>query len=155
MPDVSLHHGILFKKGGQAGNHFLHYRFGDGVDVSSLPGNKVERARLVTANHAGCSGTSALKRDGEATLTCEIPPRSHGQDDGHTGQLVEGGWRNNQYRLSSLLFMSNRRIKADEPDIAPLHYNNSLPTGFASSQTRSSSERGAFSSHCARSWSSE
>ncbi len=54
MPEVTLHHGTLFKKGGQAGNHFLHYRFGDGVDASSLPGDKVERARLITANHAGC-----------------------------------------------------------------------------------------------------
>ena len=85
----------------------------------------------------------------------KLPPRGDGQDDRRPGQRVERGGGHDQYRPGPLLFMAGRGIKADKPDVAPLHYNSSLPTGLASIQSRSSAERVAVSSHCASSSSSE
>ena len=73
----------------------------------------------------------------------------------HPGQLVESVRGNDQYRSSALLFMTSRGVETDKPDVAALHYNSSLPAGLASIQSRSSEERAAGSSHCARSSSSE
>ena len=78
-----------------------------------------------------------------------------GRTTGVPVRLLKAAGGNDQYRPGPLLFMTGSGIKADKPDVAPLHYNSSLPTGLASIQPRSSAERVAGSSHCARSSSSE
>ena len=51
--------------------------------------------------------------------------------------------------------MAGSGIETDQPDVAPLHYSSSLPTGFASIQAWSSADGTAVASHCANSSSSE
>ena len=114
-----------------------------------------KHAWLVTADHAGRSGSYALERNREPTPAREAPASGDRQDDRHPGQLIESVRGNDQYRSSALLFMTSRGVETDKPDVAALHYNSSLPAGMASIQSRSSEERAAGSSHCARSSSSE
>ena len=128
---------------------------GDGFDPPSPSGTEIKHAWLVTADHAGRSGSYALERNREPTPAREAPASGDRQDDRHPGQLVESVRGNDQYRSSALLFMTSRGVETDKPDVAALHYNSSLPAGLASIQSRSSEERAAGSSHCARSSSSE
>ena len=138
----------LFEDSGEAGKHVVHDGIGDGFDPPSPSGTEIKHAWLVTADHAGRSGSYALERNREPTPAREAPASGDRQDDRHPGQLVESVRGNDQYRSSAPLF-------TDKPDVAALHYNSSLPAGLASIQSRSSEERAAGSSHCARSSSSE
>ena len=145
----------LFEDSGEAGKHVVHDGIGDGFDPPSPSGTEIKHAWLVTADHAGRSGSYALERNREPTPAREAPASGDRQDDRHPGQLVESVRGNDQYRSSALLFMTSRGVETDKPDVAALHYNSSLPAGLAWIQSRSSEERAAGSSHCARSSSSE
>ena len=138
----------LFEDGGEAGEYVVHDGIGDGFEPPSLSSTEIKHAGLVTADHASRSGSCFFERNRESTPAREAPARGNRQDDRHPGQLVESVRGNDQYRPRALLFMTGRGIKADQPDVAALHYyNSSLPTGLASSQSRSSVERAADSSH--------
>ena len=122
----------LFENGGEAGNHIFRDMLRDGFEALAVPGGEIEGAGLVAANHAGRPGACARERHRETAPARETPARSDGQDDRCPGQPVERSGGNDQDRPGSLLFVARGRVEADEPDIAPLHYNNSLPTGLAS-----------------------
>lgn len=146
----------LFEDRSKAGKHFLHDLIGDALEAPSLPGADIECPRLVATDHAGRSGACARERDGKATPAGEASTRGDGQDNRRAGQLVERRGRDDQHRPGSLLLMACGGIETDQPDVAPLHYSSSLPTGFASIQARSSADGASpGSSHCANSSSSE
>ena len=145
----------LFDEGGEPREHFVHDVLGNSIDVPPVAGAKTERARLIAADDALRSGPGRIERYRKSTSAREVPAPGDRHNDWRRGQLVEGGRGNNLYRTSALLFMPGGGIEADEPDFAPLHYTSSLPTGLASSQTRSSVESVSLSSHCSRSSSRE
>lgn len=154
-PNALTGRGRSLEDGGKAGKHVVHDGIGNGFDPPPPAGTEIKHAGLVTADHAGRLGSCTLERNRESTPAREAPARGDGQDDGHSGELVESVRGNDQHRPSALLFMTGRGVETDQPDVAALHYNSSLPAGLASIQSRSSEERAADSSHCARSSSSE
>src|SRR5207245_1500501 len=69
-------------------------------------------------------------------------------------QPIEGTRRYDEHGPAALLLMALGRIERDQVDITALHYRSSLPTGGASSHSRSSCVGSAEASHWASSSSS-
>ena len=145
----------LFEDRRKSGKHVVHDLLGNGVDVPPIAGADIECARLVASDHPGGSGAGAVQSNGKATPAGEASASGDRHYYGRSGQLVERRGRDDQYRPSALLLMPGRGIETDQPDVAPLHYNSSLPTGLASIQARSSADGTPVCSHCANSSSSE
>ena len=103
-----------------------------------LSGINIKCTRLVAANYSGCSGACLLKRNCETVSACKIANPGDWQYCWCLGHIVESSRGINQYWPSSLLFVTSRRVQTNNPDITPIFYSNSLPTGFASSHARSS-----------------
>ena len=59
----------------------------------------------------------------------KLPPVVTGRTTGVPVSSLNGAGENDHDRPGSPLFVTGRGIEADEPDVAPLHYNSSLPTG--------------------------
>ena len=66
------------------------------------------------------------------------PPVVIGRTRGVLVSSLKGAGGDDHDRPGPPLFMAGRRVQADEPDLASLHYSSSLPTGLASSQARPS-----------------
>ena len=140
---------------GEPGKHVIHDRLGNGLEALPVAGSEIEGARLVTTDHTDRPGTRIVERNREAAPARKISTRRDRQDDRCSGQFVEGCRGYDHHWPGPSLLMAGRGVEADKPDLAPLHYNSSLPTGRASSQARSASSTGAVSSHCASSSLSE
>ncbi len=61
----------------------------------------------------------------------KFPPVAVGRTTGVLVNLLKGCVRNDRNWPSPALFMTGRGIEVDTPDLAPLHYSSSLPTGRA------------------------
>ncbi len=100
-------------------------------------------------------GACLLERNCKTVSACITAAPGDWQRYQCLGHIVESGRGNNQYWPSSLLFVTSRGFQTNNPDITPIYYSNSLPTGFASSHARSSAVLTKSSSlHRARSSSS-
>ena len=140
---------------GKAGKYIIHNVPGNGFRISPLSGIKFKSTRLVATYYSSSLGACLLERNCKTVSACITATPGDCQCYRCLGHIVESGRENNQYWPSSLLFVTSRRVQTNNPDITPIYYSNSLPTGFASSHARSSAVMTKSSSlHRARSSSS-
>ena len=104
----------------QLGQHFVHDGVGHGFQLDCPSGGEVERTRLIATDHAGglgCADHQGHRESGGAGKTAATGNR---KNDGNLRQLVKGIRRHDENGPSPLLFMSQRWIKAHQPDFTTL-----------------------------------
>ena len=144
----------LIEQGGELGQDFVNDLCRHTFELSPAARVEVESARLVTANNAGGPRASVSERYCETANTGEIAAGRDRQHYRHLRQPIEGARRYDEHRPAALLLVALGRIERDQVDITALHQRSSLPTGRASSHSRSSSVGSAMGSHWASSSSS-
>src|SRR5580658_7621151 len=118
------------------------------LQTTAMTGSEVERAHLVAADDAGRFCPGPTERRGKSPVAREGAAGRNGDYNRHSRNFVESIGGDDENGTRSLLLMPRGRVKGDKIDLSALH-RISRPTGGASSQARSSPERGASALHCA------
>jgi hypothetical protein len=107
----------LIEQGGKLGQDFVNDRC---RTLSSFrpPRGSRSRARLVTANNAGGSRSSARERHGETANTGEIAAGRDRQHHRHLRQPIEGARRYDEHQAAALLLLGNLMTGARSPAIS-------------------------------------
>ena len=99
-----------------------------------VTGRQIEGAWLVAGDGADGARARIIQRHREPAAVRESSAGDDGQDHGRFREPIERRGGHDHDRPGPFLFMACGGVEADQPDLAPLHYSSSLPTGRASSQ---------------------
>ena len=104
---------------GEAREHLVHDRLREGFEAPPVSGRQVEGARLITADHPdGANVPASASETAKPRRRAKLPPVGDRQDNGGSGQLVEGLRRDEPPRAEFPAAPWPPGVKTDQPNVA-------------------------------------